>query len=561
MTSVKAPVYEALVADIKALDIDCVFGLMSDDTAELVALIDAAGMRFYSARHENNAVSMAEGYAAATGRLGVALIGRGPATANSMNGANYANRSGSRVLIIYGDAASVDPAPNSLGPDLKRYNSLAVLQAAGIKTFRAHDAMTVRRTLVQAAAAAHSHTAALLLPVDILQASIDLDKTNPDPVNPVIAGPMPCRESSLRAAIAILEKCRRPLILSGAGAHAAGAREAIIKLADHTGAVLATSLKGKDMFLGHPFDCGILGSLSHAGGRRLIDQVDCVVAIGVSLNQWTTSYRQALPKEATVIHVDHDSANIGRWYNADVALCGDARIVAEQLTAALPERPRSAMELRSEENARWLADFTLDKNFEPHHTARSLDSRTLTLELSRILPEDRNIVWDSGNMLGNATYFSVPGPSHFKHTSDTASIGMGFGTAMGYAIGTPERTTLLAMGDGSFLMNQGELETVAREGIPLVIAIYNDCAYGAELHYLKDKNLPIKLSQFPDVDYAVIGEAYGFRSTTIRTLADLEAFAPVLHNPEGPVFLDCKINASVAAPFMDEIARLSKKSD
>ena len=559
MPKTDMPVYEALVTDIKSLGVECVFGLMSDDTAELVALIDAAGMRFYSSRHENNAVSMAEGYAAATGRLGIALIGRGPATANSINGVNYANRTGSPVMVIYGDAANAGPQPNALGPDLKRLNSRAVLEAVGIKTYTANDALTARSTFMQAAASAYSRVTALLLPVNVLQARISPKETVPERPAPMSRTPESTREGAVQAATSLLEKSRKPLIIAGAGAHAAKAREAIIRLADHIGAALVTSLKGKDMFRGHPFDCGLLGSLSNAAGRRLIDQADCIIAIGVSLNQMTTSYKNALPAGIPLIQIDNNRTHIGRWYDAEISLVGDARLVTEQLLDYLPPRPPSEMEMRSEKNTRWLADYTLADDFTAQHTKHTVDSRAFTLQLAELLPENRNIVWDSGNMLGNATYFSVPGPGHFKHTSDTASIGMGFGTAMGFAVGTPDRTTVLAMGDGSFLMNQGELETVAREDIPLVIVIYNDCAYGAELHYLKEKNIPVNLTQFPDVDYAPIAAAYGFKAFTIRSLDDLEAIAPLLAKPEGPIFLDCKINAAVAAPFMLEIAELSRK--
>ena len=111
------PVYEALAKDIKSLDVECVFGLISDDTAQLITVIDALGVKFYNARHENNAITMAEGYAAATGRLGIAIIGRGPATANGVHGATYAQRAASRVLMIFGDASNARPPPNGVGPD------------------------------------------------------------------------------------------------------------------------------------------------------------------------------------------------------------------------------------------------------------------------------------------------------------------------------------------------------------------------------------------------------------------------------------------------------------
>jgi acetolactate synthase-1/2/3 large subunit len=173
--------------------------------------------------------------------------------------------------------------------------------------------------------------------------------------------------------------------------------------------------------------------------------------------------------------------------------------------------------------------------------------------LNRLLPEKRSMVYDSGNFLGVVPYLSVPGPEYWKMTNDFASIGLGFGAALGVAKARPEVPTVLVVGDGAFLMTMGELETVVREDLPLVVVLMNDCAYGAELHFLRMRQLPVAKSVFPDVDFAPIAEAFGYDAHTIRTLDELETLAPMLGNPEGPIFLDCKINADIAAPFMSEI--------
>lgn len=99
-------------------------------------------------------------------------------------------------------------------------------------------------------------------------------------------------------------------------------------------------------------------------------------------------------------------------------------------------------------------------------------------------------------------------------------------------------------------MTLGELETVAREDIALVIVVMNDCAYGAELHYLKQIDMPVGMSVFPDVDFAPVAAAFGFQTATVRTMEELRALAPLLAKPEGPILVDCKINAAIAAPFM-----------
>src|ERR1700742_5272790 len=111
-----APTYQVLVEDINALGVEHVFGLMSDDTAVFATALDSAGIRFYGARHENNAIAMAEGYAYRSNGLGLAVVGRGPATANGLHAATYASRTGSRVLIIYGEAGAATGGAHGGGP-------------------------------------------------------------------------------------------------------------------------------------------------------------------------------------------------------------------------------------------------------------------------------------------------------------------------------------------------------------------------------------------------------------------------------------------------------------
>jgi len=342
------------------------------------------------------------------------------------------------------------------------------------------------------------------------------------------------------------------LIVAGLGAHRAGAKAELEQLADRIGALLVTSARGKDMFRGHPCNLGIVGSFSHSAARRMIDQADCVVVFGAGLNILTMSFGHSLPK-VPLIQVDSDRGHIGRWHPADVAVVGDARLAAQALLEALPPGSNVDRPFRSDETLRFLSEFDIARDFEPANTARTVDPRGLGVALEKLLPANRNLVYDAGNFLGIVPYLSVPGPGHFKLTSDFASIGLGFGTALGVAKARPDETTVLVIGDGGFLMTMGELETVVREDLPLVVVLMNDCAYGAELHFLKMRDLPVAKSVFPDVDYAPIAEAFGFQAATIRSLDDLQKLAPLLARPDGPLFLDCKLNAAIAAPFMSEI--------
>ncbi len=555
--STHRPVYEWFAHDLQAAGVEAVFGLMSDDTALLVATIDALGLSFHGARHEGNAVAMAEGYASASGRVGIAIVGRGPASANALNGALYAERSGAKVLLIVGATPAARPPLNSLGPDGKRFDADAVFKAAGLRTFTITNAGSARVTLAAALASAQEGLTVLQLPVDVQRACPAVVEPPPAPRAPAARQrPTP---GALQAAASLLAASRKPLIICGLGAHEAGAREAVERLAERTGAVVATTLKAKDMFRGYAFNGGLIGSFSHAGGRRLFDQADCILALGAGLNQRTTSFGHALPKGAPVIQVDRDRSHIGRWWTADVAMVADVVPAVEDLLAALPERAPADKPLHTDANREALASFDLASEFQVAHTARTVDPRALTMELDRLLPARRNAVYDAGNFYQVVPYFGVPGPAHFKSTIDNSSIGMGIGTALGFARARPDETTVLFVGDGGLLMTLGELETGAREDLPLVVVVMNDCAYGAELHFLKERSMPVAKSQFLDIDLAPVAAAFGYQAFTVRGLDELRALGDTLRAPQGPLFLDCKVNGAIAAPFVLEALEQEKR--
>ena len=554
------PTCQVLAEDIKALGVGQVYGLMSDDTAVFATALDSIGVRFYGARHENNAIAMAEGFATAGGELTVALIGRGPATANGLHAAVLASRTGAPLLIIYGDQPVPGPALNGLGPDYKGFDGAGVLRAAGLRTFVATSAAAARATLADAVSAARQGGAvALLLPTNVQLAEIPESEVGARPL-PAAAdlAPQAPRPQAIAATAALLAQSKRPVIIGGLGAFKAGAGPMLEQLAERTGALLITSARGKDLFRGNPFNLGIIGSFSHSMARRMVDQADCVLAFGAGLNFLTMSFGASVPP-VPLVHVDAVRGNIGRWSDADIAVVGDAKLAAEALLQVLPERSVEDKPFHSAETLGMIADFDMAQDFQAANTARTVDPRSLAIELDKLLPENRNLVCDAGNFLGVVPYISVPGPGHFKMTNEFASIGLGFGTALGYAKARPDTTTVLVIGDGGFLMTMGELETVIREDLPIVIVLMNDCAYGAELHFLKARNLPVDKSVFPDVDYAPIAEAFVFQAHTVRSLDQLRQLAPVLANPEGPVFLDCKINADVAAPFMHEFAEFEAR--
>ncbi|OED49004.1 hypothetical protein AB838_08555 [Rhodobacteraceae bacterium (ex Bugula neritina AB1)] len=549
------PVFEVLANEIKSLGVEIVFGLMSDDTAQLCATLDAIGVRFVGARHENQAISMADGFAAATGKVGVALVGRGPAFANGFNGLTYAKVTANPVLVMYGDAPANAGQANVSGPDYKAVgvNQGDVLNAASIRTFVTDTPDGAQSRLREAFAFAQGNRlSVLLMPTDVQNMSVvPVESKQEQVTTPVGAVSRDAAAAhSIRLAADILADKKRPIIVAGRGAVRADAKDEIVALAEKTGAMLMTSVLGKDWFRGHPFNLGVMGTFVTSLGRRFLAEADCILVIGASLNALTMDFGDVFG-DIPVIHLDADRHAIGRWTAIDIALVGDAKktvqALIEQVSDNLdaPQHSESALQL--------VRDFDQAKDFEPMNTQRTLDARVVGQILNRILPKKRNLVFDGGNYMSCIPYIDVEHPGDFKLTTETYSIGLGFGNAIGFAAGRPDETTMLMIGDGAFLMTMGEMETVLREGIPLVIVAMNDCAYGSEVHVLRQHGMPIALAQFPDIDLATLAETLGYDAHIVRTQEQLEALADVVSQADEPVFIEIKTNPEVALASTDKM--------
>lgn len=545
------PAYEALASLIKAAGVTCTFGLMSDDTALLISALDTRGVRFYGARHENQAIAMAAGYSSATLNLGIAIIGRGPALANSLHAAAFTRKADSKVLIITGSSIGSLPDINALGPEQKSFNGIGVLAAVGIKVFEISNVMGIRETFIQSLEASCIQTTALFFPINVQSQVVNIDLISPFDNADSAVTPLEPSGSAIRIASDILAHSSRPVILAGRGAFVAGARKSIINLADHIGAILTTTLKAQDLFRGHPFNCGIVGSFSNAASRYFLGESDCLLVLGASLNQRTTSFGTAFKASIPIIQVDSIRAHIGRWFPVDVNILGDVGRTANALMASIKTRAVTRMPFRTPQVKAQISKLLVNHIDDSKQDPKKMDPRIVASTLDQLLPKNRNVIYDVGNFMQVAQFISVLDPGHVKYTADFASVGLGFGAALGFAAGRPSEPTFLIIGDGGLLMTLGELETTAREGFWITVIVMNDCAYGAELHYLHVNGASDSNARFPDIDFEPIARAFGFDAATIRSVADLKENAELLSG-SGPTLIDCKIRSDVIAPFLIE---------
>jgi thiamine pyrophosphate-dependent acetolactate synthase large subunit-like protein len=177
----------------------------------------------------------------------------------------------------------------------------------------------------------------------------------------------------------------------------------------------------------------------------------------------------------------------------------------------------------------------------------------VTLALEELIPRERTIVQDGGHFSGWApTMLSVPDQRGFDWGQSFMAVGLGVGAAIGAAVGRPERRTVLIAGDGGLLMSLGDLESVTRLGLPMLVVVYNDGAYGAEIGIMEALGLPTEHAYHADVDLAAVAGALGFRGVTVRSLDDLHTVAADIADPSSRILLDCKVDPAVRGQWFVE---------
>src|SRR5438445_5185986 len=175
------------------------------------------------------------------------------------------------------------------------------------------------------------------------------------------------------------------------------------------------------------------------------------------------------------------------------------------------------------------------------------------MALDEALPAERTVVIDSGHFMGwPAMYLRVPDERGFVFTQAFQSVGLGLASAIGAAVARPDRLVVAGLGDGGALMGLADLETVARLGLPMLVVVFNDAAYGAEVHHFGPEGAPVDLGRFPDTDFAALGRAAGCDGVTVRSAGDLDAVARWLGARERPLVVDAKVVPAVVAEWLPE---------
>lgn len=516
------------------LGVGKVFGVVGSGNFDITNALRAAGVPYVPTRHEGGAATMADAYSRMSGKVSAVSVHQGCGLTNAGTGISEAAKSRTPMIILAAEAAAQhihsnftmdqrDYARSLLATPI-RVNSAETALSDTLRAYK--TALRERRTVV------------LNLPIDI-QAEEAVGEIPTDQVGR--KAEVKPADSEAAALAEAIQQSKLPVFVAGRGGREA--KQEILELAEHVGALVATSAVAKGLFNEESFSLGISGGFSSPATADLISQADLIVAFGCALNMWTMRHGKLIDDQATVAQIDIEDSALGAHRPVDIPVLGSSAATAKRLTELLEDhggtRYRTTeVRERIRNHGRWDQTPTEDLS----SSGKVIDPRELTKRVNTILPSERIVSIDSGNFMGYPSqYLDVPDEFGFCFTQAFQSIGLGLYTAIGAALAQPRRLPVLGTGDGGFLMAAQELETAVRLQIPLAVIVYNDAAYSAEVHHFgKDKDLGAVT--FPDTDIASIARGFGATGITVRDTQDLTRLQDwVNSNPSAPIVIDAKI--------------------
>jgi thiamine pyrophosphate-dependent acetolactate synthase large subunit-like protein len=530
---------QAVVQTLKANGVTTVFGIPGTHNLPIYDALynERAAIRHILARHEAGAGLMANGYARASGRPGIAVVTTGPAAGNIMGSLGDAYRDSVPVLVIASQITS-----GFIGQDRGMFHEMrdqlgmaAAVSKWSRRVTRVSDIPTAVNEAWLAMTTGRPRPAYIEIPEDILAAAGEVQITSaPQPALPA-APPQLVAQVAQR-----LHRAARPLIFAGGGVHWSGAGAALARLAGTLGAPVATTCNGKGALPHeHPL---ALGFAAYASSPidYLWQRADTVLAVGTDLDEITTNGWQ-LPPPGKLFQVDIDATQIGRNYAVEVGLVGDADTVLRQILEALDQ-------IDPVVQTSW-ANEALDLRRRLEAAAVGTDGLALVQALSAALGRDGITTGDAA-CVGSWQLLHQPvyEPRTFLFPLGFGTLGFGLPAALGAQAAYPQRRVICLCGDGGFLFTGQELACAVQHGLNVVTVVVNDHTFGAirrqqERHY----GGRVFAAELVNPDFPRLAEAYGAMGLRISAMDELmgalnTAFSsgkPALIEVPGPLADPC----------------------
>jgi acetolactate synthase-1/2/3 large subunit len=540
---------KALIEALKREKVKVIFGIPGGAILPVYdALYADLDVKHILMRHEQCAAHAADGYARASGQIGVCMSTSGPGATNLVTGIANAYMDSSPIVAITGQV----PRP-LIGKDAFQETDIIGITTPITKcNFQIRSAAEIPKTVKMAfyiASTGRRGPVLIDLPRDVQTEEDEIyfdDKIEFRGYKPVY-DPHPLQ---IERAVELLIQAEKPVIVAGGGVIASNACQELVALAELLLAPVATTLMGKGVIPeDHPLSVGMLGMHGTAAANYLVQDADVLLAVGMRFSDRSTGNIKTFCPDGKIIHIDIDSAEIGKNIKPHVPIAADAKrslqAIYSRLTEKFNRRERSAWLSRVQEFKKMHEDLIKADNGD------GVKPPALMAEMRKILPNNAIIATEVGqNQMWAALYLRTYKPRTFISSGGLGTMGFGFPAALGAKVACPDAPVVDVAGDGSFLMTEQDLATSIAWNIPVIVVILNNSVLGMVAQWQRlfygRRYSAVELKGIPD--FVKLAEAYGaegvraqsieeFRSALKKALnSDVTAVIDVPISPEENVF-------------------------
>jgi acetolactate synthase-1/2/3 large subunit len=540
---------EAIIKSLTDQGVEVVFGYPGGVLLPLYDVIYDSDLKHILVRHEQCAAHAADGFARASGKVGVCIGTSGPGATNLITGIATAYMDSSPVVAIAGQVAT-----KLIGNDaFQEVDTIGITMPITKHNYQAMKADEIPGMIKSAfyiASTGRNGPVVLDLPKDVQEEEFEYELAK----DIDLPGYKPTKKGhplQVKKAADMILNSKKPVILAGGGVILSGSSNELLKLSKLVKAPVTTTLMGKGSFPeDNELSLGMLGMHGRKVSNLLVDECDCLIAIGCRFSDRTTGLIPEFAKNAKIIHIDVDPAEIGKNVDVDVPIVGDAKIVLNNLIKVVEKK------FKNINHTEWLNHVL---NFKKSCIPRlsfdetPLKPQQVIKELSEAITDDTIVTTDVGqNQMWMAHYFTSRNPRKFLSSGGLGTMGFGFPAAMGAKIAMPENDVVAVCGDGGFLMVCQDLATIKEYDIPVVICVLDNRHLGMVAQWQKlfyDKRMShTHLGQSPD--FVKLAEAFGVTAERVEKPGEMRETVQRAIRSGEPYLIDVIIDPDEILPMV-----------
>ena len=532
-----------LLETLKRLGVTDIFGYPGGAVIPIYnEIYDFEGLNHYLARHEQGAAHEADGYARASGKCGVCLATSGPGATNLVTGIMTAHMDSIPLLAITGQVGS-----HLLGKDaFQESDIIGITMPVTKNNYLVKDIREIASTVKEAYYLATTGRPGPVL-VDITR-DAQLAEISYEEFEAIFNEPVSLEgydpnyighPKQIKKAIELLKDAQRPLIVAGHGVLLSGATEELYKLATTCQIPVTNTLLGLGSFPGeHQLSLGMLGMHGTVYANYATNEADVVLALGIRFDDRIAGVPKEFCKEATIIHVDIDPAEIGKNKLIDVPIVGDLKHVLNEMNHELtPQTHESWLERIRE----WREEYPI--RVRPHEGDSLLPQKVIH-EIDNIVKGNAIVVTDVGqHQMWTSQFITFSKPNTIITSGGAGTMGFGLPAAIGAQVAAPDKKVVLITGDGGLQMNSQELLLLKAYNIPVKVVIINNGFLGMVRQWQELFNNHrysfVDLSINPD--FETLAKAYGVQGVTLSTIEELRSQLRDLILSDEPVVINCVV--------------------